>query len=85
MLSPPPPPPCVIYRSGNGSKPSVIPTKLSQKQRKMIAMATREASVDGVSAKSPPGVVPVKPAKSWCVSDHSVLHLSFYITFHNQL
>ncbi|XP_047666724.1 inhibitor of Bruton tyrosine kinase isoform X5 [Tachysurus fulvidraco] len=51
--------------SGNSSKASVIPNKLSQKQRKMIAMATREASVDGVSAKSPPGIVSVKPAKSW--------------------
>ncbi|KAG7336221.1 hypothetical protein KOW79_000914 [Hemibagrus wyckioides] len=57
--------------SGNGSKPSVIPTKLSQKQRKMIAMATREASVDGMSAKSPPGVVPVKPAKSWATAVQS--------------
>ncbi|TTA40553.1 Inhibitor of Bruton tyrosine kinase [Bagarius yarrelli] len=54
--------------SGNNSKPLIIPTKLSQKQRKMIAMATREASVDGVSAKSPPGVVSVKPAKGWAAA-----------------
>ncbi|KAB5586398.1 hypothetical protein PHYPO_G00001130 [Pangasianodon hypophthalmus] len=54
--------------SGNSSKPSVIPTKLSQKQRKMIAMATREASVDGASAKSPPGVTSVKPAKGWATA-----------------
>ncbi|KAK3551005.1 hypothetical protein QTP70_011527 [Hemibagrus guttatus] len=57
--------------SGNGSKPSVVPTKLSQKQRKMIALATREASVDGVSAKSPPVVVPVKPSKGWATAVQS--------------
>lgn len=51
----------------------------------MIAMATREASVDGASAKSPPGVASVKPAKGWCVSGHFVLYLSFYNTFPNQL
>lgn len=57
--------------SGNNSKPLIIPTKLSQKQRKMIAMATREASVDGASAKSPPGVVSVKPAKGWATAVQS--------------
>ncbi|XP_060778288.1 inhibitor of Bruton tyrosine kinase isoform X2 [Neoarius graeffei] len=57
--------------SGNSSKPTVIPTKLSQKQRKMMAMATREASIDGVSAKSPPGVASVKPAKGWATAAQS--------------
>lgn len=75
------PPPCVIYRSGNSSKSSVIPTKLSQKQRKMIAMANREANFDGPSAKSPPGVTSVKLAKGWCVSGHFVLYFSFYKNF----
>ncbi|XP_053350018.1 inhibitor of Bruton tyrosine kinase [Clarias gariepinus] len=57
--------------SGNSSKPSIIPTKLSQKQRKMMAMATRESSVDGSSAKSPPGVALVKPAKGWATAVQS--------------
>ncbi|KAI5106425.1 inhibitor of Bruton tyrosine kinase, partial [Silurus meridionalis] len=60
-----------LYRGATLKSPglygkiSVIPTKLSQKQRKMMAMATREASVDGPSAKSPPGVTLFKPAKGW--------------------
>ncbi|XP_053489601.1 inhibitor of Bruton tyrosine kinase [Ictalurus furcatus] len=57
--------------SGNSSKSSVIPTKLSQKQRKMIAMANREANFDGPSAKSPPGVTSVKLAKGWATAVQS--------------
>ncbi|XP_072535963.1 inhibitor of Bruton tyrosine kinase [Salminus brasiliensis] len=57
--------------SGNSSKLSVTPTKLSQKQRKMMAMATREGSVDGASAKSVPVAVPTKPAKAWVTAVQS--------------
>uniref|UniRef100_A0A4W4HHS7 BTB domain-containing protein n=1 Tax=Electrophorus electricus TaxID=8005 RepID=A0A4W4HHS7_ELEEL len=46
--------------------PSAIPNKLSQKQRKMMAMASREGSMEGVAGKSPPDAVPAKPAtKTW--------------------
>lgn len=51
--------------SGSNNKPPVIQTKLSQKQRKMMAMATRENSIDGGAAKSPPVVTVVKPMKGW--------------------
>ncbi|XP_062847377.1 inhibitor of Bruton tyrosine kinase isoform X2 [Trichomycterus rosablanca] len=51
--------------SGSSTKPSATPTKLSQKQRKMMTMATKESSVDGALAKSPPSVAPVKPIKGW--------------------
>ncbi|KAG9276324.1 inhibitor of Bruton tyrosine kinase [Astyanax mexicanus] len=57
--------------SGNSIKPSVTPTKLSQKQRKMMAMATREGSVEGACAKSAPVAVPVKPAKAWVTAVQS--------------
>lgn len=57
--------------SGNSIKISVTPTKLSQKQRKMLAMATREGSVEGASTKSAPLAVPVKPAKAWVTTVQS--------------
>uniref|UniRef100_A0A4W4HHR7 BTB domain-containing protein n=1 Tax=Electrophorus electricus TaxID=8005 RepID=A0A4W4HHR7_ELEEL len=46
--------------SGSSGKPSAIPNKLSQKQRKMMAMASREGSMEGVAGKSPPDAVPAK-------------------------
>uniref|UniRef100_A0A673VXE8 Inhibitor of Bruton tyrosine kinase n=1 Tax=Salmo trutta TaxID=8032 RepID=A0A673VXE8_SALTR len=48
-----------------GSKQSPLPAKLSQKQRKMIAMATKEGSVEGVLSKSTPVITPSKSAKAW--------------------
>lgn len=50
-----------------------------------MAMATREANVDGSSTRSPPGVASVRPAKGWCVSGHIVLYLSLYNSFPKQL
>uniref|UniRef100_A0A673VY52 Inhibitor of Bruton tyrosine kinase n=1 Tax=Salmo trutta TaxID=8032 RepID=A0A673VY52_SALTR len=47
-----------------GSKQSPLPAKLSQKQRKMIAMATKEGSVEGVLSKSTPVITPSKSAKA---------------------
>uniref|UniRef100_A0AAR2K568 BTB domain-containing protein n=1 Tax=Pygocentrus nattereri TaxID=42514 RepID=A0AAR2K568_PYGNA len=65
------------------NKPSAMPNKLSQKQRKMMAMATREGSGEGVSAKSsaksPAVAIPVKPVKTWCVSKLCVLHPPLHI------
>uniref|UniRef100_A0A8B9RHS2 BTB domain-containing protein n=1 Tax=Astyanax mexicanus TaxID=7994 RepID=A0A8B9RHS2_ASTMX len=58
-------------KSPGSIKPSVTPTKLSQKQRKMMAMATREGSVEGACAKSAPVAVPVKPAKAWVTAVQS--------------
>ncbi|KAJ8411489.1 hypothetical protein AAFF_G00162970 [Aldrovandia affinis] len=48
---------------GSSGKPSPFPAKLSQKQRKMIAMATKEA--EGLVVKSPSVVTPSKNAKAW--------------------
>ncbi|KAL6488863.1 hypothetical protein MHYP_G00026040 [Metynnis hypsauchen] len=57
--------------SGSSNKPSAMPNKLSQKQRKMMAMATREGSGEGVSAKSPTVAIPVKPVKTWATAAQS--------------
>lgn len=50
-----------------GSKSSSLPPKLSQKQRKMIAMATKEPSTESISAKSPPAPTstPTKTVRAW--------------------
>eukprot|EP00063_Salmo_salar_P080925 XP_014055760.1 PREDICTED: inhibitor of Bruton tyrosine kinase-like isoform X2 [Salmo salar] len=50
---------------GSSSKQSPLPAKLSQKQRKMIAMATKEGSVEGVLSKSTPVITPSKSVKAW--------------------
>uniref|UniRef100_A0A667XR02 Inhibitor of Bruton tyrosine kinase n=1 Tax=Myripristis murdjan TaxID=586833 RepID=A0A667XR02_9TELE len=42
------------------SKHSPVPTKLSQKQRKMMAMANKEASVESASSKPAPALTPSK-------------------------
>uniref|UniRef100_A0A4W4HIW7 BTB domain-containing protein n=1 Tax=Electrophorus electricus TaxID=8005 RepID=A0A4W4HIW7_ELEEL len=64
--------------SGSSGKPSAIPNKLSQKQRKMMAMASREGSMEGVAGKSPPDAVPAKPAtKTWATAVLSSPSLSF--------
>ncbi|KAI4904062.1 hypothetical protein NFI96_033883 [Prochilodus magdalenae] len=57
--------------SGSSNKPSGVPTKLSQKQRKMMAMATKEGSGEGASAKSQPVAIPVKPVKTWATAVQS--------------
>ncbi|XP_076827712.1 inhibitor of Bruton tyrosine kinase [Brachyhypopomus gauderio] len=57
--------------SGSSTKPSVTPTKLSQKQRKMMAMASREGSVEGVAGRSPPDAVPAKSARAWATAVQS--------------
>ncbi|XP_064198711.1 inhibitor of Bruton tyrosine kinase isoform X1 [Anguilla rostrata] len=49
----------------SSSKPSPFPAKLSQKQRKMLAMATKEGGAEGVTAKSPPVLTPSKNGKAW--------------------
>ncbi|XP_061107075.1 inhibitor of Bruton tyrosine kinase [Conger conger] len=49
---------------GSSGKPSPFPAKLSQKQRKMLAMATKEGGAEGVTAKSPP-VPTSKNGKTW--------------------
>ncbi|KAJ8354071.1 hypothetical protein SKAU_G00216380 [Synaphobranchus kaupii] len=50
---------------GSSSKPSPFPAKLSQKQRKMLAMATKEGGAEGVTAKSPSVITPSKNGKAW--------------------
>ncbi|CAJ1061970.1 inhibitor of Bruton tyrosine kinase [Xyrichtys novacula] len=47
-------------------KHSPVPAKLSQKQRKMLAMASKEASVESTASKSTPTVTPSKSSgKAW--------------------
>uniref|UniRef100_A0A8C7EZ16 Inhibitor of Bruton tyrosine kinase n=1 Tax=Oncorhynchus kisutch TaxID=8019 RepID=A0A8C7EZ16_ONCKI len=50
---------------GSSSKQSPLPAKLSQKQRKMIAMATKEGSAECALSKSPPVIPPSKNGKAW--------------------
>ncbi|MFT7800384.1 inhibitor of Bruton tyrosine kinase [Arapaima gigas] len=52
------------------SKSSSLTPKLSQRQRKMMAMAAKEASVDGVTVKSPPPDNTSKIGKAWWVSEN---------------
>uniref|UniRef100_A0A8C2I4C0 Inhibitor of Bruton agammaglobulinemia tyrosine kinase n=1 Tax=Cyprinus carpio TaxID=7962 RepID=A0A8C2I4C0_CYPCA len=53
--------------SSSSTKVSVIPSKMSQKQRKMMALASREGSTESMSAKSPPSLTPVKPSTVNCL------------------
>ncbi|XP_023668890.2 inhibitor of Bruton tyrosine kinase isoform X1 [Paramormyrops kingsleyae] len=50
-----------------GTKSSSLPPKLSQKQRKMIAMATKEPSTESISVKSSPAPTstPTKTVRAW--------------------
>ncbi|XP_050987197.1 inhibitor of Bruton tyrosine kinase isoform X1 [Labeo rohita] len=57
--------------SSSNTKVSVIPSKMSQKQRKMMALASREGSTESMSAKSPPSLTPVKPSKTWSTAVQS--------------
>uniref|UniRef100_A0A8C2ATC3 Inhibitor of Bruton agammaglobulinemia tyrosine kinase n=1 Tax=Cyprinus carpio TaxID=7962 RepID=A0A8C2ATC3_CYPCA len=57
--------------SSSSTKVSVIPSKMSQKQRKMMALASREGSTESMSAKSPPSLTPVKPVKTWSTAVQS--------------
>lgn len=53
-------------------KHSPISTKLSQKQRKMLAMTNKEASVDTTSSKSAPAITPSKSSgKAWATAVQS--------------
>ncbi|KAM9310117.1 inhibitor of Bruton tyrosine kinase [Pholidichthys leucotaenia] len=50
-------------------KHSPASTKLSQKQRKMLAMASKEANVDSTVSKSTPTATPSKPSgKAWATA-----------------
>uniref|UniRef100_A0A671PS03 Inhibitor of Bruton tyrosine kinase-like n=1 Tax=Sinocyclocheilus anshuiensis TaxID=1608454 RepID=A0A671PS03_9TELE len=51
----------------SSTKVSVVPSKMSQKQRKMMALASRVGSTENISAKSPPSLTLVKPVKTWAV------------------
>ncbi|KAM3873183.1 inhibitor of Bruton tyrosine kinase [Diretmus argenteus] len=54
------------------SKHSPVPMKLSQKQRKMMAMASKEASVESVASKPTPAVTPSKSSgKAWATAVQS--------------
>eukprot|EP00064_Thunnus_orientalis_P002646 superscaffoldBa00000200_g2653 len=55
------------------SKHSPVPTKLSQKQRKMLAMANKEASVESTASKPAPIVTPSKSSsgKAWATAVQS--------------
>ncbi|XP_073702952.1 inhibitor of Bruton tyrosine kinase isoform X2 [Garra rufa] len=57
--------------SSSSTKVSVVPSKMSQKQRKMMALASREGSTESMSAKSPPSLTPVKPVKTWSTAVQS--------------
>ncbi|XP_027142993.1 inhibitor of Bruton tyrosine kinase [Larimichthys crocea] len=53
-------------------KHSPIPAKLSQKQRKMLAMANKEASVESTASKPTPTVTPSKSSgKAWATAVQS--------------
>ncbi|XP_031730357.1 inhibitor of Bruton tyrosine kinase [Anarrhichthys ocellatus] len=53
-------------------KHSPVPTKLSQKQRKMLAMANKEASVESTASKLTPAVTPSKSSvKAWATAVQS--------------
>lgn len=59
---------CVIDRWGIVSKASPLPAKLSQKQRKLMAMASKEGTQDRtavIQSPTAPVVNPSKPAKAW--------------------
>ncbi|XP_062321030.1 inhibitor of Bruton tyrosine kinase [Osmerus eperlanus] len=49
----------------NSSKPSPIPAKLSQKQRKIMAQATKEGSVEAAVPRAAPTLSPPKSIKAW--------------------
>uniref|UniRef100_A0A8C1NZR1 Inhibitor of Bruton agammaglobulinemia tyrosine kinase n=1 Tax=Cyprinus carpio TaxID=7962 RepID=A0A8C1NZR1_CYPCA len=59
--------------SSSSTKVSVIPSKMSQKQRKMMALASREGSTESMSAKSPPSLTPVKPSKQ-LIKNITIIH-----------
>ncbi|XP_043116835.1 inhibitor of Bruton tyrosine kinase isoform X2 [Puntigrus tetrazona] len=72
--STPEPIPTVRARWGSissSAKASVVPGKMSQKQRKMMALASREGSTESMSARSPPSLTPVKPVKTWSTAVQS--------------
>uniref|UniRef100_A0A4W5Q7Q0 Uncharacterized protein n=2 Tax=Hucho hucho TaxID=62062 RepID=A0A4W5Q7Q0_9TELE len=50
---------------GSSSKQSPLPAKLSQKQRKMITMATKEGSAECALSKSALVITPSKNAEAW--------------------
>ncbi|XP_054477461.1 inhibitor of Bruton tyrosine kinase [Anoplopoma fimbria] len=53
-------------------KHSPVPTKLSQKQRKMLAMANKEASVESTASKPTPTGTPSKSSgKAWATAAQS--------------
>nr|XP_046255607.1 inhibitor of Bruton tyrosine kinase [Scatophagus argus] len=53
-------------------KHSPVPAKLSQKQRKMLAMANKEASVESTASKPTPTVTPSKSGgKAWATAVQS--------------
>lgn len=56
----------------NSTKQTPVPTKLSQKQRKMLALANKEAIVDLPSSKPTPIVTPTKVnGKAWATAVQS--------------
>ncbi|XP_016342555.1 inhibitor of Bruton tyrosine kinase-like [Sinocyclocheilus anshuiensis] len=59
------------WSSSSSTKVSVVPSKMSQKQRKMMALASREGSTESMSAKSPPSLTPIKPVKTWSTAVQS--------------
>ncbi|KAG7240618.1 hypothetical protein INR49_026673 [Caranx melampygus] len=57
---------------GTSVKHSPVPTKLSQKQRKMLAMANKDASVESTASKPTPTVTPSKSSgKAWATAVQS--------------
>ncbi|XP_026149357.1 inhibitor of Bruton tyrosine kinase isoform X2 [Mastacembelus armatus] len=56
-------------KSPGSIKHSPVPAKLSQKQRKMLAMASKEASVEAASSKPAPTVTPSKSSgRAWATA-----------------
>lgn len=57
---------------GTGVKHAPVPTKLSQKQRKMLAMANKEGVGESVASKPTPPVTPLKSSgKAWATAVQS--------------
>uniref|UniRef100_A0A8C1NXU1 Inhibitor of Bruton agammaglobulinemia tyrosine kinase n=1 Tax=Cyprinus carpio TaxID=7962 RepID=A0A8C1NXU1_CYPCA len=62
-----------VFHDRPEAQVSVIPSKMSQKQRKMMALASREGSTESMSAKSPPSLTPVKPSKQ-LIKNITIIH-----------
>uniref|UniRef100_A0A671R2Y9 Inhibitor of Bruton tyrosine kinase-like n=1 Tax=Sinocyclocheilus anshuiensis TaxID=1608454 RepID=A0A671R2Y9_9TELE len=69
------------WSSSSSTKVSVVPSKMSQKQRKMMALASREGSTESMSAKSPPSLTPIKPQLPYFSSEVALVSIELFVFF----